>query len=133
MQEEKQELYLIFVRLIGEENDGNYRYEFIFSDNPDETWGDHWEEKPICLVHDPMPNDEYITETKILKSKIKFDLIQNNCCFSMQDCIDGIIALINENIDDYSTYPEDGRLYFMYGEHIEEVEKRLAMKNLLLE
>ena len=45
MEEELNEVYLCFIRLIGEENDGYYRYEFIFTDNPDEVWGEDWEHK----------------------------------------------------------------------------------------
>lgn len=36
---------LLFVRLIGEETGGIYRYEFMFTDNPDEAWGENWEFK----------------------------------------------------------------------------------------
>ena len=45
-QEEEEELktaYLCLVRLVGDESDGYYRYEFIFTDNPDEVWGDNLE------------------------------------------------------------------------------------------
>ena len=40
---EIKDVFLAFVRLIGEESDGYYRYEFIFTDRPDEVWGDGWE------------------------------------------------------------------------------------------
>lgn len=130
--EELDEVYLGFVRLIGEENDGYYRYEFIFTDNPDEAWGEGFEHKPACLVNGLTPSDEYITEIHIVKTKIKFDLIQNNCCFGMQDCLDGIVSVAWENIDDMSEYPEDGRLFFMFGESIDEVERKLALKNVLM-
>ena len=129
--EELNEVYLGFVRLIGEENDGYYRYEFIFTDNPDEFWGDNFEYKPAGLVNDLIPSDEYITEIHIVKTKIKFDLVQNNMCFGMQDCMDGIVALAFENIDEYENYPEDGRIYFMFGEEMSEVERKLAIKNIL--
>lgn len=125
------ELFLIFVRLIGENTDKSYRYEFLFSNNPDETYGDNWEYKPCCLVNDLKPSDEYITKIKILNTKIKFDLIQDSCCMSLGDCMDGIIAVAYENIDTYEIYPEEGRLYFMFGDSLEEVEERLAKKNLL--
>ena len=36
-------LYLCFIRLIGEENDGYFRYEFIFTDKPDEVWGEDFD------------------------------------------------------------------------------------------
>lgn len=126
-------IYLGFIRLIGEENDGNYRYEFIFTDNPDEFFGENFEYKPAGLVNDLLPSEEYITEVRIVKTKLKLDLIQNNMCFSMQDCFDNIVAVAWQNIDDMEEYPEDGRLYFMFGELFENVEKKLAMKNILFE
>jgi hypothetical protein len=65
--------------------------------------------------------------------KIKLDLIQNNCCFSMQDCIDGCVAMAIENMDDYENYPDDGRLFFMFGDSFDDVEKKLALKNILID
>ena len=132
MEEELNEVYLCFIRLIGEENDGYYRYEFIFTDNPDEVWGEDWEHKPIGLINNPIPSDDYLTEIHIVKTKIKFDLIQNNMCFSMQDCLDGIVALAWQNIDELDAYPEDGRIYYMFGESLEDVERKLALKNVLM-
>lgn len=131
MEEETKDVYLGFIRLIGEENDGYFRYEFIFTDNADEFWGDNFEYKPAGLVNDLIPSDEYITEIHIVKTKIKFDLVQNNMCFGMQDCMDGIVALAFENIDEYENYPEDGRLFFMFGESFDDVERKLAIKNIL--
>ena len=132
MEEELKDVFLLFVRLIGEENDGYYRYEFMFTDNPDEAWGEGFEYKPCCLVKDLVPSDEYITEVHIVKTKIKFDLIQNNMCFGMQDAMDGIVSIAYENMDAYESYPDDGRLFFMFGESIDEVERKLAMKSILM-
>ena len=129
--DELKPVFLCFVRLIGEENDGFYRYEFIFTDNPDETWGENFEEKPAGLINDLIPSDEYITEVHTLKTKIKFDLIQESTCFCMQDCLDGIIALAWENIDSYDEYPEEGRLFFMFNESYDDVKEKLAAKSLL--
>lgn len=125
-------LYLGFIRLIGAESDGVDNYEFIFTNNIDEFWGENFEYKPCCLCNDLIPNDEYITEIHKIKTKIKFDLVQDNCCFSMQDCMDGIISLAWENIDEYEEYPEDGRLVFNFGETYDEVERKLALKNILI-
>lgn len=129
---EEKELYLCFVNLVGQEEDGNYRYEFIFTDNPDEVWGDDFEYKPCSLINNLMVAEEYKTETHIVKTKIQFDLIQNNGCFGMQDCMDGVVSLCFENIDGYDSYPEDGRLIFMFGEAYDEVERKLAIKNILM-
>jgi len=130
--EEEKEVKLCFIRLIGEENDGYYRYEFIFTDNIDEVFGENFEQKPCCLCNDLMVDEQYIYEIHIVKMKIKLDLIQDNCCFSMSDCYDGIIALAWENMDNYSEYPEDGRIFFRFGETLEEVENKLAMKNVIM-
>ena len=78
-----------------------------------------------------MVNDEYITEIHILKTKVKLDLIQDNCCFSVSDSYDGIVSIAWENIDFLDEFPEDGRLFFRFGETYEEVENKLAMKNIL--
>ena len=126
-----EQLNLGFINLIGQENDDYYRYEFIFTNNIDEFWCEFGEQKPCCLVNGITPLDEYITEIHILKTKIKLDLIQNNCCFGFQDCTDGIVALAWENMDEYDEYPEDGRIFFKFGETFEEVEEKLAMKNIL--
>lgn len=126
------DVYLCFIRLIGEENDGAYRYEFIFTDNIDEVWGEGFDQKPACLVNDLMVEEEYVTEVHIVKTKIKLDLIQNNCCFSISDCYDGLVCLAGENLDEMEDYPEDGRIFFRFGESIDEVENKLAIKNILM-
>ena len=126
------DVMLCFVVKVGEESDKLNRYEFIFTDNIDEVWGEGFDQKPSCLVNDLMPNDEYITEIHVVKTKIKLDLIQDNCCFSVSDAYDGICAIAYENLDDYEEYPEDGRLFFMFGETLAEVSRKLAMKNIVM-
>ena len=84
------------------------------------------------MVNTIIPSDEYITEVHIVKTKIKFDLIQNNMCFGMQDAMDGIVSIAYENMDAYESYPDDGRLFFMFGESFDEVERKLAMKSILM-
>jgi hypothetical protein len=37
-----------------------------------------------------------------------------------------------ENVDDYDEYPEDGRIFFRFGETLEDVENKLAVKNVLM-
>jgi len=133
MNSESKNLSLCFVNLVGEENDGNYRYEFMFTDNPDEVFGENWEYMPAGMVNNLMPSEEYITEIHVVKTKIKLDLIQNNNCFSMQDALDGCVGIAYENISFYDDYPEDGRLIFMFGESFDDIERKLAMKNILFE
>ena len=127
MKEEEidEKVYLCFIRLIGEENDGYYRYEFIFTNNIDDVWGEDFNQKPACLVNNLMVDDEYITEIHIVKMKIKLDLIQDNCCFSVSDSYDGIVAIAWSNdIDNYN-------LSFLFGESLESAQKKLANYSLL--
>lgn len=126
-----EKLYLCFINLVGEENDGYYRYEFIFTDNPDECWGEDYEYKPAGLVNGLYPNDEYITEIHTIKMKVKLDLIQDNSCFGFQDAMDGIVALAYENIDNYDEYPDD-RIILFYGDEYDDVERKLALRNILI-
>lgn len=123
---------LCFIRLIGEESDGYYRYEFIFTDNEDDVWGENWDVIPCCLVNDLKPFEEYVYEVHIVKMKIKLMLIQDNCCFGMQDCLDGGVALALQDIRDLDEYPSDGRLFFNFAETLDDVERKLAMKNILM-
>lgn len=127
-----EELYLCFIRLIGEENDGYYRYEFIFTNDVDNVFGEDFDQKPACLVNNLMVDDEYITEIHIVKMKIKLDLIQDNCCFSISDCYDGIISIAWQSLEGLEEYPQDGRIFFKFGETIEEVENKLAIKNIVM-
>ena len=130
--EVEEEPKLGFIRLIGEESDGYYRYEFIFTNNINEFWGENFEYKPCCLCNGLTPDDKYISEIHIVKMKIKLDLIQNNCCFSFSDATDGIIAIAWENMDSYDEYPEEGRIFFMFGETLNDVEDKLAVKSILM-
>jgi hypothetical protein len=124
-----EDLVLGFVNFVGMEDDGRYRYEFIFTDNIDEFWGEDFEYKPCSMINHLMPYEQYKTKTCVVKSHIKFDLVQNNSCFGMQDCLDGCIAvcwyLNDEDRNDY--------LYFMAGETYDEVEIKLAKKNILFD
>ena len=126
-------LYLCFINLIGEESDGEYRYEFIFTKDEESAWGENFDYKPSCLCNYIMVDDEYIDKVMVVKTKIKLDLIQNNCCFSVSDAYDGIVAIAYENLEGYEEYPQDGRIFFKFGETYEEVEKKLAIKNLLMQ
>ena len=42
----EEKINLCFIRLIGEANDGYYRYEFIFTNNIAEVFGENFEQCP---------------------------------------------------------------------------------------
>ena len=135
-----EELFLLFVRLKGVEQDGRIVYQFIFGteEQCNNFWVDGFEEKPSGIAGEFYIEDEQYTEIRELKVYgLKLDLAQNNLCFSMQDCRDGCIALAWENLDNPDDdpdfeYPEEGRLVFKYGMTEVDVELILAKRNLLM-
>jgi hypothetical protein len=125
-------LMVIYILYIGKNSDNEYIYHLLISDDKEKTWAEGWENKPACIMRDLTPEDdmyEYIAE---LKTNIKLDLAQDNCCFSMQDCRDNIIALASENLEQAEEYPEDGRIVIHFGDLITDVEKILAKRDLII-
>ena len=121
--------YLCFIKLIGEKTNGVYQYEFLFI--KDISNFDITEDNNPCCLSTNIEPKVYDT-IYILNTKIKLDLIQDNCCFSFKHAKLKIVSLAWENMDNYSDYPEDGRLFFRFGETFEEVEEKLAIKNLIM-
>ena len=92
--------YLIYVNELGPNYKGDNIYEFIFSDNLENIWGENWESKPSNGY--PLPPDlEFIRKVGTLKNdQVTLSVIQNSDNFSMLDSIDGVIALAWENESD---------------------------------
>ena len=124
---------LCFIRYVGEDVEGFNVYEFLFTSMVDEFWGENFEYMPCCLCNELIPNEDMYDLVKTVKTKMRFGLIQNSCCFSFQDCIDQIVALCWEDISTYEVYPEDGRLVLNYGMSYEDVEEILSNRNIILE
>lgn len=131
---EDKPLFLFMIKYVGEDIDEMNNYEFLFGyeEQMDTFWGDNFDQKPACLCNDIEPLEDTFDTIKKIRMKIKLDLAQESCCHSMADCIDGIIAVAWENIDDYEEYPQDGRLIFQFGEEYETVEDKLARKGVLI-
>ena len=123
---------ICFINLVGKDLDGNYTYEFLFTPNSDTFWGTDFEYKPCGLCNGLVPFDDEDSTLYIIKTTIKLDLIQNSLCFGFQDCVDGIVAMAYENIDDLEEYPQNGRLVIHFGESFEEVEEKLAEHNIIM-
>ena len=130
--EENTPLMVIYVSYIGKNTDNERIYHLLISNDAERTWAEGWENKPACVMRDLTPEDdmyEYIAE---LKTDIKLDLAQENCCFSMQDCRDNIIALASENLEEAEEYPEEGRIVIHFGDLVEDVEKMLAKRDIVI-
>lgn len=124
-------LYLCFIKSIGKNVNNENIYELIFTDKVDTFWGENFEYMPCCLCNELIPNVNDYKLIKTINTTINLSLIQNSCCHSMQDCMDGIIALAWEDISDYDEYPENGRLILHYGITYDETQLLLAQKNIL--
>lgn len=125
--------YLCFIRLVGNDINGMNEYEFMFSSDIDNVWGEDWDVVPCCLCNDLVPDENDYDVIRVLKTNIDLSLVQDSCCFGMQDALDGIVALGYENILGYDSYPDEGRLVLHYGISYDECERLLADKNLVFE
>ena len=122
-------LYLVYIEPIGLNFNNEWEYEFLFSDSPDTVWGEDWAEQCPSACDSLRPADSMVSVVKRLSTMIPFSTAQKNSCFSMQDCIDGIIALAWEDISDYDEYPEPFRIVFQFGERIDSVTEKLFQRN----
>lgn len=124
---------LIYVNKLGKNSEDTYTYEFYFSEEPEMTWGMHWDNKPASINNITTIEKQNYDFVKILKTNISFDLPQRNSCFSMQDMKDGIIPVAWENIDGYEEYPDNGRIVFPFGIPQTDVEINLAKRDLVFD
>jgi len=132
MIESNSPLKVIYILYIGKNSDNDNIYHFLISDDSEKTWADGWENKPACIMRDLTPEDdmyEYIAE---VKTELKLDLAQDNCCFSMQDCRDNVVALASENLEEAEEYPEDGRIVIHFGDFVDDIEKMLAKRDVVM-
>lgn len=125
-------LKIIYIQHIGKNSEGYNIYHFLLSENDEDTFMEDWAEKPASNI----PNDRLIPDEsqyeyiKELKTDIILDLMQDNTCFSFQDCRDQIVALAYENLDDAEIYPEPFRVVIHFGDYIDDVERMLAKRDM---
>ena len=46
--------------------------------------------------------------------------------------MDGVVSLAYQSLEGLDEYPEDGRLYLMFGESYKDVERKLAVCHILM-
>ncbi len=128
--------YLGFVAEIGRTTDRKYMYRFDFTYDPDSLWGEFFNIPPACIVPELAPDPNCLSHTMKVISPVKLMTAKENACFSMQDCIDGIIPLCFSEIDDDTILFKDKPLKFRFGEKVETVEMKMeacGLENLGLE
>ena len=99
-------LKLVYVKPIGKDSNDIYEYEFFFSETPDIVWAEKWNVQCPSACGDLTPDDTTYSKILHLKTDILLTCAQENSCFSMQDVIDGILALCWQNINQLDEYPE---------------------------
>lgn len=109
--------YLAFVSRAGETIDGKIIYTFFFSQDPDIVWGEDWNMIP-SIIPNLMPSMDTISLICDVVTEKDFLLARENSCFTMQDCIDGIIALL-------FTRPREEELILHFGEEMDIVVDKL--------
>lgn len=126
-------LKLIYVDSIGKNSDNKYEYEFFFSEDIKDIWGENWDCDYPNFGGDMKPYKECYSVIKRLITDIPFSCIQNNTCFSMQHCIDGCVSVCYENISNYEEYPEPYRIVFQFGEDIDSIIEKLQGREINFE
>jgi hypothetical protein len=122
---------LVFVNFVGSNFKGDNLYEFLFSSNDlNAVTGEDWDSYPAN--GSPRPPIEYVEQAYKLETEIVFELIQNHVSFDMSDCKQGIIAMAWEaEKDESSVY--DKRLFFKFGETLDNVKSKLYENDLFIE
>ena len=124
---------LIFINELGPNYKGDNIYEFIFSDQIDEVWGESWEANPANGYPQP-PDLEHIKKVGVLKNdKIKLSVVQNSDFFSMMDSQDDVIALAWEKESESVDFTTTKRLVFHFGETEQQVKDKLYERDIVLE
>jgi hypothetical protein len=119
------EEYLAFVDFIGIDLNGSYIYRFDFTYDPDSVWGDFFNIAPSALIPDLQPDTNSLSRTAKVKFSSEMQLAKKNSCFSMQDCIDGIIPLMFSEIGEDTIEVYGHPLFFRFGEKYATIEKTL--------
>lgn len=128
----KEGLFLVFITKVGELNDQPV-YEFIFSSDPESACGPQWEN--VCEYNVEPPEPKWIDKIGTLEaSELTLTLLEELDNFRYLDGVFGAVALGFEFIDNYGKMNNlnAGILKFMYGEPLEEVQRKLNERSLEL-
>ena len=123
--------FLCFIKYVGENANG-HEYEFYFTNAIEEVWGEGFDVMPSFLIPNLTPYDKcYDLIKKVTLGKdIILDLAITDSCHTFQDCIDHVIALAAQNLNELLEYPKEGRLIFSFGEAFDSVENKLSERKI---
>lgn len=124
--------YLAFVDFIGRTLDRKYIYRFDFTTDKDTVWGEYFNIAPCAIVPNMQPDKNTLSRTSKAIFPREMVIAPKNYCFSMQDCIDGIIPLIFSEIDDNTLKIGDTPFFLNFGDDIEVVTEKLNAVKITL-
>ena len=122
--------FLGFVDLIGRTIDGKYIYRFDFTTDTDVLWGEYFNVTPSGIIPDLQPDKNALSRSGKIIFPREMVIAKKNYCFSMQDCIDGIIPLIFSEIDEETLELDDKPFFIRFGESFSEVKEKIDKVNL---
>jgi len=126
-------IHLVYVNGLGPNYKGDNMYEFIFSDDIKNVWGDGWDSKPSNGYPKP-PEMEFIKKVGLLKNtSLEFELVQNSDFFSFTDSMDDVVSLAWEKENESVDFTTTKRLVFRFGESEQEVKDKLYERDIVLE
>lgn len=118
--------FLAFVDEIGRGLDGGFLYRLDFTEDTEVVWGDFFNVVPAIIIPNLQPDINSLSSQAKISSPVRFNVASKNPCFSMQDCIDGIISLCFTDID------EEKQLKLDFGMPMEDVEDYLKKNGIEL-
>ena len=117
--------FLAFVDEIGRTPDGKFLYRFDYTEDTDIVWGEYFNIVPSVIVPNLQPDINCLSYSENVTCEHPLMVAKKNGCYSMQDCIDGIIALCFSEIDEDTVYYKDVPLYFQFGEDSDSVQNKI--------
>lgn len=122
--------FLGFVDLIGQTIDGKYIYRFDFTTDIDVLWGEYFNITPSGIIPDLQPDKNALSRSGKVIFPREMVIAKKNYCFSMQDCIDGIIPLMFSEIDEKTLVLDEKPFFIRFGESFNDVKEKLDKINL---
>ena len=122
--------FLGFVDFIGKTIDGKYIYRFDFTTDIDTIWGEYFNVTPAAIIPDLQADKNALSRTAKVNFPREMIIAKKNYCFSMQDCIDGIIPLIFSEIDEETLEYNESPFFIRFGETFEYVENLIKAVGL---
>lgn len=120
------EEFLAFVEEKGRTVDGEFVYRLYFTTDTDIVWGEFFNVVPSAIIPNLQIDKNSVSSFANAVFSQELILAKKNYCFSMQDCIDGIIPLCFAEICDNQIEIDSIPFFLNFGEPIEDVENKLG-------